>query len=144
MFFASCPVKYLSACCNFAEKTENIMRLKTVLISLLVSTSCMVAYGENTKEVVVITKRASVGDKPNTEVPVACEKDSDAGVLDFTFTDDVGNVVVEVLNIVTEERISTTINSAYGLGTVAISWQDGVYKVTLKTSDGEYVGYFNN
>ncbi len=120
------------------------MKVKAVLISLLISTLCMVAYGENTKDVVVIAKRATEGDKPNTEVPIACEKDSDAGVLDFTFTEDVGNVVVEVSNIVTGEKISTTINSAYGLGTVAISRQDGVYKVTLKTSDGEYIGYFNN
>ena len=113
-------------------------------LGLLVSTLNMVAYCENTKEVVVIAKRTTEGDKPNTEVPVACEKDSDAGALDFTFAEDVGNVVVEVSNIMTGEKISTTINSAYGLGTVAISQQDGMYKVTLKTSDGEYVGYFNN
>lgn len=37
------------------------MRLKTVLISSLVSASCMVVHGENTKDAVVITKRDTIG-----------------------------------------------------------------------------------
>ena len=117
-------------------------KFKMLPIALIIMCT-LNAYGKNARDEVPIEASKEVT-RPNSEVPIICEKDSDAGVLDFTFAEDVGNVVVEVSNIMTGEKISTTINSAYGLGTVAISQQDGVYKVTLKTSDGEYVGYFNN
>lgn len=121
------------------------MIYRFILLSILfIALSPFKALGSGPQEKDKVTLRPSKTENhPNTETPVECEKDSDAGTLDFTFIEDVGDVTVEVKNIGTGERNYAKLNSAIGMGRVNITRQEGLYSVTLKTREGEFIGYFN-
>ncbi len=113
------------------------MSTKKLFFLLLFFQIGMICFGE---PIVLERGEPDDSDKPKKEIPITCEKISNTIV--FEFTEDIGDIMVSIVNVESGNCIIKTILSANTSDIVVQPGQEGLYIITITTIDTEYIGEF--
>jgi len=121
--------------------------ISTIFVSLLFLTSySRERAGYSNGEPIFINDKTSGGNKENrapARIPIRCEYESYISSIIVTFTESLGEVDVEVINLTTGENLTGTISGEVGTQVIPISGTESDYTITFTLTSGfEYYGEF--